>query len=73
MAEVLASMAGTVLTVLVAPGDRVEAGQDVVILESMKMEVPVQAEQAGIVSEIKVEAGSFVGDGDVLLVLSDES
>jgi acetyl-CoA carboxylase biotin carboxyl carrier protein len=73
MAEVTASMAGTVLSVLVAPGDRVEAGQDVVILESMKMEVPVQAEQGGIVSEVKVEEGSFVGDGEVLLVLSVES
>lgn len=66
-----ASMAGTVLQVLVSPGERVEAGQDVVILESMKMEVPVQAEQAGTVKEVKVEIGSFVNDGEVLIVLED--
>ena len=47
MKTVQATMAGTVLQVLVAEGDRVEAGQDVVVLESMKMEVPVQAEESG--------------------------
>lgn len=47
-----------------------EAGQDVVILESMKMEVPVQSEYSGVVKEIKVESGSFVSDGDVLIELS---
>lgn len=62
-------MAGTVMQVLVSVGERIETGQDVVILESMKMEVPLQAEQSGIVKEIKVEAGSFVSDGDVLLEL----
>jgi acetyl-CoA carboxylase biotin carboxyl carrier protein len=61
------------LAVLVSPGDRVEVGQDVVILESMKMEVPIQAEQAGTVKEIKVEVGGFVGDGDVMIELADES
>jgi acetyl-CoA carboxylase biotin carboxyl carrier protein len=69
MAQVTASMAGTILQVLVAPGDRVEAGQDVVILESMKMEIPVQAEQSGIVKDVKVDVGSFVGEGDVLVEL----
>ncbi len=71
MAQIQASMAGTVLSVLVSKGDQVEAGQDVVILESMKMEVPVQAEQTGRVKEIKVEAGSFVNDGEVLIELED--
>ncbi|MBA4601179.1 acetyl-CoA carboxylase biotin carboxyl carrier protein subunit [Thermoactinomyces mirandus] len=69
MAKVEASMAGTVMQILVSVGDRVEAGQDVVILESMKMEVPLQAEQSGTIKEIKVEVGSFVSDGDVLLEL----
>jgi acetyl-CoA carboxylase biotin carboxyl carrier protein len=71
MAQVQASMAGTVLSVLVSEGDQVEAGQDVIILESMKMEVPVQAEQPGKVKEIKVEAGAFVNDGEVLIELED--
>jgi acetyl-CoA carboxylase biotin carboxyl carrier protein len=70
MAKVEATMAGTVMQVLVAVGDKVEAGQDVVILESMKMEVPVQPEYSGVVKEIKVESGSFVSDGDVLIELS---
>lgn len=67
MVKVEASMAGTVMQVLVSVGERIEAGQDVVILESMKMEVPLQAEQSGTVKEIRVEAGSFVSDGDILL------
>ncbi|SEN08206.1 acetyl-CoA carboxylase biotin carboxyl carrier protein subunit [Lihuaxuella thermophila] len=71
MAQVKASMAGTVLTVLVSQGDQVEAGQDVIILESMKMEVPVQADQPGRVKEIKVEAGAFVNDGEVLIELEE--
>jgi len=71
MAQVQASMAGTVLSVLVSEGDQVEAGQDVIILESMKMEVPVQAEQPGRVKEIKVEVGAFVNDGEVLIELED--
>jgi len=70
MANIEANMAGTVMQVLVTEGDKVSVGQDVVILESMKMEVPVQSEYSGIVKEIKVEAGSFVSDGDVLLELS---
>ncbi|MBA4547574.1 acetyl-CoA carboxylase biotin carboxyl carrier protein subunit [Thermoactinomyces intermedius] len=70
MAKVEATMAGTVMQVLVAVGDKVDAGQDVVILESMKMEVPVQSEYSGVVKEIKVETGSFVSDGDVLIELS---
>ncbi len=70
MAKVEATMAGTVMQVLVAVGDKVDAGQDVVILESMKMEVPVQSEYSGVVKKIKVETGSFVSDGDVLIELS---
>jgi acetyl-CoA carboxylase biotin carboxyl carrier protein len=71
MKKIEANMAGTVLQVLVQPGDRVEAGQDVVMLESMKMEVPIQAESSGTVSQVKVEVGSFVNEGDVLIELED--
>lgn len=63
------NMAGTVWKVLVQPGDRVEAGQDVLILESMKMEIPISAESGGTVRSIKVREGDFVNDGDLVVEL----
>ncbi|MEK3809051.1 MULTISPECIES: acetyl-CoA carboxylase biotin carboxyl carrier protein subunit [unclassified Metabacillus] len=69
MIEIKASMAGTVLHVLVAAGDEVAAGQDVIMLESMKMEIPLDSPENGTVEEVKAEAGDFVNEGDVLLVL----
>ncbi|CAM5786862.1 MULTISPECIES: acetyl-CoA carboxylase biotin carboxyl carrier protein subunit [Brevibacillus] len=69
MKNVAATMAGTVINILVQKGDQVKAGQDVIVLESMKMEVPVQAEADGVVAEIKVNSGDFVNDGDVIVVL----
>jgi acetyl-CoA carboxylase biotin carboxyl carrier protein len=62
-------MAGNVWKVLVQPGDSVEFGQDVAILESMKMEIPISAENDGIVKEVKVNEGDFINEGDVLVVL----
>ncbi|EIT84981.1 acetyl-CoA carboxylase biotin carboxyl carrier protein subunit [Fictibacillus macauensis ZFHKF-1] len=70
MKQVTASMAGTVWNIAVAVGDEVAAGQTVIVLESMKMEIPMEAEMAGSVAEIKVEAGDFVNEGDVLVVLA---
>jgi len=69
MKNVTANMAGTVINVLVQAGDQVSAGQDVLVLESMKMEVPIQSEAEGKVVEVKANIGDFVNDGDVLLVL----
>jgi len=69
MSQVLANMAGNVWKVLVKAGDQVEAGQDVVILESMKMEIPITLESGGIVKEVKVNEGDFVNEGDVLVEL----
>jgi acetyl-CoA carboxylase biotin carboxyl carrier protein len=69
MSEVLASMAGNVWKVLVKAGDQVEEDQDVVILESMKMEIPIAAEFDGTVKEVKVNEGDFVNEGDVIVVL----
>lgn len=69
MKQVTANMAGTVLQVLVQPGDSVQSGQDVVVLESMKMEVPIQAEIGGTVVEVKAAPGAFVNEGEVLVVL----
>lgn len=69
MTKVEASMAGTVWKLLVQVGEEVQAGQDVIILESMKMEIPITAEVDGKVSQIHIEEGSFVNEGDVLIEL----
>lgn len=69
MKEIKASMAGTVLNVFVAAGGNVTPGQEVVMLESMKMEIPIESGIEGIVKEVKVSIGDFVNEDDVLLVL----
>ncbi len=66
---VTAPMQGTIVKVTVAVGDTVEAGQSVLVLEAMKMENHINAEQAGTVKEIRVNAGDTVGSGDVLLTI----
>ena len=70
MANVEAHITGTVWKIEVEVGDTVEEGDTVVILESMKMEMPVEAEDEGTVAEILVEEGQAVSEGDVLVVLS---
>lgn len=69
MNEVKASMAGNMWKIVVKVGDHVEAGTDVAILESMKMEIPIATEQAGTVKEIKVNEGDFINEGDVIVVI----
>jgi acetyl-CoA carboxylase biotin carboxyl carrier protein len=64
-----ARITGTVWKIEVAVGDQIEDGDTVVILESMKMEMPVEAEDSGTVSEIRCEEGQSVSEGDVLVVL----
>jgi acetyl-CoA carboxylase biotin carboxyl carrier protein len=60
-------MAGVVLELLVQPGEKVAIDQDVVMLESMKMQIPIQSMVNGVVKAIKVNEGDFVDDGDVLI------
>ncbi|MBT2755270.1 acetyl-CoA carboxylase biotin carboxyl carrier protein subunit [Mesobacillus foraminis] len=67
MSKIEAGMAGSVWKILVKEGDEVKAGQEVVILESMKMEIPVGAETDGTVTKVHVQEGDFVNDTDVLL------
>jgi acetyl-CoA carboxylase biotin carboxyl carrier protein len=67
MKSIQSNMAGTVIDVLVSLGDSIQAGEDVVIIESMKMEIPITSELAGKVINIKVQAGDFVNEGDVLI------
>jgi acetyl-CoA carboxylase biotin carboxyl carrier protein len=69
MPDIVATMAGTVFKVLVKPNDQVQPGQDVVVIESMKMEIPLQSETAGIVADVKVKEGEFVNEGGVLITL----
>lgn len=69
MNTIVTNMTGSVWRILVQAGDQIEKGQDVVILESMKMEIPIAAETSGKVKEIKINEGDFVSDGDVLIEL----
>ncbi|HLS35687.1 MAG TPA: acetyl-CoA carboxylase biotin carboxyl carrier protein subunit [Bacillota bacterium] len=71
MMEIKASMAGSVWKIVAQEGEKVEADQDVVILESMKMEIPIAAEQAGTIKEIKISEGEFVNEGDVIAILEE--
>ena len=70
MAEVRAEMVANVWKVVVSQGDSVEEGDTLVILESMKMEIPVVTESAGTVSELKVGEGDVVQEGDVIAVIT---
>ena len=67
--EIVSELVANVLAIDVALGDRVEAGDTVVLLESMKMAIPMLAERAGVVTAIKVTVGDVVQDSDVLVVL----
>jgi len=69
--DVEAHITGTVRKIEVKVGDEVTDGDTVVILESMKMEMPVEVEDDGTVAEIKCEEGQSVQEGDVLVVLDD--
>ncbi|MEA2323293.1 MAG: acetyl-CoA carboxylase biotin carboxyl carrier protein [Solirubrobacteraceae bacterium] len=70
MPEVEAHITGTVWKIECQIGDEIEEGDTVVILESMKMEMPVEAEDTGTVREILCEEGQAVNEGDTLVVLA---
>lgn len=67
--DIVAEMVANVMTVTVALGDRVAVGDTVVLLESMKMEIPVLAEHPGTVRAVRVGSGDVVQEGDVLVSL----
>jgi acetyl-CoA carboxylase biotin carboxyl carrier protein len=73
LSEIVAEMVANVLSVSVEPGDKVSAGDVVIILESMKMEIPVIAEDDGTVRAVKIAPADVVQDGDVMVevVLDD--
>ncbi|RPH72457.1 MAG: biotin/lipoyl-binding carrier protein [Myxococcaceae bacterium] len=68
--DVPAHITGTVWKVEVSVGQKVAAGDALVILESMKMEMPVEAPEAGTVKEIRCQPSQPVNEGDVLVVLA---
>lgn len=67
--EVRAEMTANVWKVLAKAGDSLDEGDQIVILESMKMEIPIVAEVAGTLRSVDVEEGSLVQEGDVIAVL----
>lgn len=69
MFEVKSTMAGNVWKIVVQEGDNVNEDQDIIILESMKMEIPIGTEVAGKVKEIKVSEEDFVNEGDVIAII----
>ena len=69
MADLVAHLAGKVLEVKIEVGQQVEEDQEILILEAMKLEIPVHADVAGRIKEIKVKAGDMVRYGDVLAVV----
>jgi acetyl-CoA carboxylase biotin carboxyl carrier protein len=67
--RVKAHIAGTVWKIEVAVGDTIGEGDSLVILDSMKMEMPVEAEEPGTVREILVSEGQSINEGDTLVIL----
>ena len=67
--EVKAPITGVVFQVVTKSGDRVLAGDPIMVLESMKMEIPVEAPRAGTVVEIRAKEGETVQEGDTVALL----
>ena len=67
--EVIAEMVANVWKILVSEGDSVQEGDTICILESMKMEIPVEAVAAGVVAAVRVGEGGTVQEGDVIAVI----
>jgi len=67
--DIKAPLPGLILKILVKPGDMIKAGQNVLVMEAMKMENDIQSKHDGVVREIKVREGDSVEEGDLLIVL----
>lgn len=69
--EINSPMTGSVWKVLVTVGQEVEEDQEVVILESMKMEIPIMAPEEGVIKEVHIAEGDSVSEGDVVIVMEE--
>lgn len=69
MAAIVAPMPGRVVDIKVKVGEAVENGQELCIIEAMKMQMPIMSPQSGVVREIKVAAGEGIKKGDVMMEL----
>ena len=67
--NVKSEIAGNVWKILTKPGDRVEAEGELMILESMKMEIPVLSPKAGVVKEIRVAEGEAIAEGQLVAII----
>jgi acetyl-CoA carboxylase biotin carboxyl carrier protein len=67
--KVVAEISGSVWKIVVSPGDHVAEEQPLAILESMKMEIPVLAPEAGVVREIRVAEGAPIAEGELIAIL----
>ncbi len=65
--DIPAPMTGTVLEVLVSPGEPVNAGQELIVVESMKMEIPLESPSAGKVAEVLVAPQQRIEEGELVL------
>ena len=71
MADVRADMVANVMEIYVTEGDQINLGDTIVLLESMKMEIPVIAEESGEVTRLAVSVGDVVQEGDLLISSAD--
>ena len=67
--NVKSEIAGNVWKILTKPGDKIEAEGELMILESMKMEIPVQSPKAGVVKEIRVAEGEAIAEGQLVAII----
>ncbi|MFB3162609.1 acetyl-CoA carboxylase biotin carboxyl carrier protein subunit [Neobacillus sp. 179-J 1A1 HS] len=67
--NIRSNMSGSLWKLVVKVGDQVEAGQEVAILESMKMEIPIVSEGSGVVETILKDEGDFVQEDEVIVKL----
>jgi acetyl-CoA carboxylase biotin carboxyl carrier protein len=69
MAELTSPISGNVWKIHVSVGEKVEADDELIILEALKMETPIFSDDNGTISEIRVKEGDAVNEGDVLVVI----